>query len=189
MNLIIDSGATKAKWALSEIGEAVQQVYTQGLHPLLMPEETMRLLMQEAQLKGITPSENIFYYGTGCKSEDARRRIHAILQESFPTATRVEVDTDVFGAARALCQHDPGIACILGTGSNSCFYDGERILANKGGHGFILGDEGSGAALGKQLMADLKAELEQNPNFFGLPINDILTIDGVRANFDQGFFL
>lgn len=167
MNLIVDSGATKANWSLSEHGRLVHQVQTPGLHPLLMPDEILNSLVQEAQQQGITSAKNVFYYGTGCKAESSKHRLGVILRQHFPMATVVEVDVDVLGAARALCQHEPGIACILGTGSNSCFYDGKNIINNKGGHGFILGDEGSGAALGKRLLADflnhqIPEELHQN---------------------------
>ncbi len=154
MNLIIDSGATKANWTLVSQLRINTQVHTQGLHPLLMPDETLRALAQEAHQRGIQGASSIFYYGTGCKVESSRQRLTVILRQVFPKAEIVEVNTDLLGAARALCQRAPGIACILGTGSNSCAYDGEKITENKGGYGFILGDEGSGAAMGKQLMAD-----------------------------------
>lgn len=154
MNLIIDSGATKANWTLAHQQEIQLQVHTQGLHPLLMPNETLRALSEEARRRGISSASNIFYYGTGCKVESSRQRLRIILQQVFPKANRVEVDTDLMGAAQALCQRAPGVACILGTGSNSCLFDGEKITQNNGGYGFILGDEGSGAAIGKDLMAD-----------------------------------
>ncbi len=154
MNLIIDSGATKANWTLADQQEIQLQIQTQGLHPLLMTDENLRALSEEARQRGINKLDHIFYYGTGCKVESSRQRLNAILQQVFPEANRVEVDTDLMGAARALCQRSPGVACILGTGSNSCFFDGENITQNRGGYGFILGDEGSGAAMGKDLMAD-----------------------------------
>ncbi len=153
MQLIIDSGATKANWTLADQRIIQHQVYTQGIHPLLMSDETMRSIAEEAQKKGITSPASIFYYGTGCKVESSQIRIKKVLQQAFPNAANIEVATDLLGAARALCQHSAGIACILGTGSNSCYYDGENMVQNKGGFGFILGDEGSGAALGKDLMA------------------------------------
>lgn len=154
MNLIIDSGATKANWTLANRQEIQLQIHTQGLHPLLMTDENLRVLSEEARQQGINKADHIFYYGTGCKVESSRQRLGAILQQVFPEAGRVEVDTDLMGAARALCQRAPGVACILGTGSNSCLFDGENITQNRGGYGFILGDEGSGAAMGKDLMAD-----------------------------------
>lgn len=153
MKLIIDSGATKANWTLADQYIVQYQAYTQGIHPLLMSDDAMRTIAEEAQKKGIRAPTSIFYYGTGCKVESSQIRIKKILQQVFPKAADIEVATDLLGAARALCQHSPGIACILGTGSNSCYYDGKNIVQNKGGFGFILGDEGSGAALGKDLMA------------------------------------
>ncbi len=154
MNLVIDSGATKANWTLADGNAISLQVQTQGLHPLLMPDETLRALAQEAHQRGIKAPRHIFYYGTGCKVESSRQRLQSVLRQVFPDATSVAVETDLLGAARALCQRAAGIACILGTGSNSCYYDGKQIVDNKGGYGFILGDEGSGADLGKQLMSD-----------------------------------
>jgi glucosamine kinase len=159
MNLIIDSGATKANWTLADGSRIVMQAHTAGLHPLLMPDETLRALMLEARQRGITLPSHIHYYGTGCRSEQERERIAQLLRELFPTATTIDVQTDLLGAARASCGWTPGIVCILGTGSNACLYDGTQILTNRGGYGFILGDEGSGAAMGRQLLSDFLHDL------------------------------
>ena len=101
----------------------------------------------------------IHFYGAGCTPQQIPM-MKRLLEEVFPSARTVEVAGDMLGAARALCGNHPGIVCILGTGSNSCYYDGERIVSNVSPLGYILGDEGSGAYLGKRLVGDcLKGQL------------------------------
>jgi N-acetylglucosamine kinase-like BadF-type ATPase len=90
----------------------------------------------------------VFFYGAGCIPEK-KGVVEKVLRKVFPDADRIEVESDLLGAARAVCQHQEGLACILGTGSNSCLYDGEKIMENIPPLGYILGDEGSGAVLGK----------------------------------------
>ena len=90
----------------------------------------------------------VFFYGAGCIPEK-KEVVEKVLRKVFPDADRIEVESDLLGAARAVCQHQEGLACILGTGSNSCLYDGEKIVGNVPPLGYILGDEGSGAVLGK----------------------------------------
>ena len=90
----------------------------------------------------------MFFYGAGCIPEK-KGVVEKVLRKVFPDADRIEVESDLLGAARAVCQHQEGLACILGTGSNSCLYDGEKIVGNIPPLGYILGDEGSGAVLGK----------------------------------------
>ena len=119
-----------------------------------------------------------YFYGAGCVADKIEMVIHAIAQ-SF-TQSQIYVESDLLAAARGLLQHEAGIACILGTGSNSCFYDGKNIVSNVSPLGFILGDEGSGAVLGKKFIADcLKNQLpeELKNKFlttFGLTANDII---------------
>ena len=96
----------------------------------------------------LPPSSKIFFYGAGCIPEK-KGVVEKVLRKVFPDADRIEVESDLLGAARAVCQHQEGLACILGTGSNSCLYDGEKIVGNIPPLGYILGDEGSGAVLGK----------------------------------------
>jgi hypothetical protein len=103
--------------------------------------------------------ETIFYYGAGCAYAEANKRMFDALKNAFGTE-KIEINSDLLAAARALCGHDEGIACILGTGSNSCLFDGVKIVDNTPSLGYILGDEGSGAALGKRLVSDcLKKQL------------------------------
>lgn len=102
------------------------------------------------QLKKIKPAE-VHFYGTGNKNPNNARTTRKMLERIF-TEAEVTVDHDLMGVARALCQHEPGIACILGTGSNSCYYNGKKIVRNSPGLGYVLGDEGSGAYLGRKVI-------------------------------------
>ena len=102
------------------------------------------------QLQKEKPTE-IHFYGTGNKNPENSKRTKKVLQGIFKDA-EVTVDHDLLGIARATCGHKPGIACILGTGSNSCYYNGKRIVRNSPGLGYVLGDEGSGAYLGKKVI-------------------------------------
>ncbi|MCF0159891.1 MAG: ATPase [Bacteroidaceae bacterium] len=156
MILIADSGSTKTDWAIIGQGSTVVRVQTQGMNPYF---QTPQELAQEINnvLKPVLPNENVeyvFFYGAGCTPEKAPE-VSAVLTRVLAVKKTVEVHSDLLAAARALCGRDKGIACILGTGSNSCLYDGEKIVANVSPLGFILGDEGSGAVLGKLLLGDI----------------------------------
>ncbi|HIY87869.1 MAG TPA: ATPase [Candidatus Bacteroides pullicola] len=156
MNILIaDSGSTKTDWCVAEDGKILRRIKAGGINPVFLTDEELREAAAEAAslLEDLRP-EAIHFYGAGCIPTQAERVIHA-LRQAFPAADEVEVASDMLGAARALCGRRAGIACILGTGSNSCFYDGENIVANVSPLGFILGDEGSGAVLGKLLVGSL----------------------------------
>lgn len=162
MILIADSGATKTDWCYDAIGGTYMQVQTEGINPFHQSAEYIRHILEDQLVPRCTvladTCTGIFFYGAGCLPSVSAPVTEA-LQDLFPKA-HIEVETDLLGAARALCQHRPGIACILGTGSNSCLYDGERITQNISPLGYILGDEGSGAYLGKHFVADcLKSQL------------------------------
>jgi N-acetylglucosamine kinase-like BadF-type ATPase len=158
--LIIDSGATKADWSLMQDGALESEFKTPGIPPFFMSDEEISAQLAVIAAQTCDTIDGIFFYGTGCKAESSRKRLHAAFSQAFPSAHTIEVETDVLGAARALCGHKPGIACILGTGSNSVWYNGQEVVQNSGGYGYILGDEGSGAVLGKELIiAWLNGEL------------------------------
>ena len=165
MILIADSGSTKIDWCLLNGNKKVAQIFTTGMNALLMTEEEMaECIMTELMpsLQGYEVTE-IYYYGAGIISDEIKNQVINALKRNMPNVTKVEVDTDLLAAARALCQHEPGIACILGTGSNSCYYDGVKVVDNVSPLGYILGDEGSGAVLGKLLVGDvLKKQLPQH---------------------------
>jgi glucosamine kinase len=150
--LIADSGATKAEWVLIHNGKK-RTLFTQGISPyFLNTPEIVSLLEKELipKLKSAIPDE-IYYYGTGCASAANARIVKQALKKVFPT-NKIEVETDLMAAARAVCGNEKGLACILGTGSNSCYYNGKKIVKNSPGLGYILGDEGSGAYLGKKVI-------------------------------------
>lgn len=152
VKLIADSGATKAEWCLLKNGRK-RTIFTQGISPYFLNTDQIHQLL-ETELKPRLRKEEIhevFYYGTGCANPDNARSVKKAISRSFNKA-KVEVTHDLMGAARALCGHDKGVACILGTGSNSCFYNGKKIIKNSPGLGYVLGDEGSGAYLGKKVI-------------------------------------
>lgn len=155
MVLIVDSGSTKTDWMFADSANSYTAVKTSGINPAVQPQEdTDRCLSHELQPEmderhictdDITA---IHFYGAGCTPEKAGVMTD-LLKAHFPKATTVEVASDLLAAARALCGRSEGIVCILGTGANSCIYDGRNIVAHTPALGFILGDEGSGAVLGK----------------------------------------
>jgi len=165
MNLIADSGSTKTAWCVTNGAECTQQLFTSGINPFYMEASQIEEELQALPEKIDGKISRIYFYGAGLTSASMSDVLCRCFQKIFPEAA-VEAYTDLLGAARALCQHEPGIAGILGTGSNSCFYDGAAIADTVPSCGFILGDEGSGAALGKRLAADylkrrLPTELHQ----------------------------
>ncbi len=160
--VIIDSGATKADWTALQHGQTVAAFQTPGIHPFFLSDEALRQAIVQAKTQIQESAHAIYFYGTGCRAAHSRQRLQQQFESVFPEAKRIEIATDILGAARALCQRQPGIACILGTGSNSVWYDGQEIIRNAGGYGYVLGDEGSGAVLGRELLsAWLNAELPQ----------------------------
>ncbi|MEO5893439.1 MAG: N-acetylglucosamine kinase [Ferruginibacter sp.] len=152
IKLIADSGSTKADWCLLD-GKKKKTFYTQGMSPYFLNGKQIEEIVQSElknKLKDTEPDE-IFYYGTGCSNPHNVKTIKKALQKLFPHAA-IAVSHDLMGAAKALCGNEKGVACILGTGSNSCYYNGRHIVKNSPGLGFILGDEGSGAYLGKKVV-------------------------------------
>ena len=155
MILIADSGSTKTDWCIVEQGKSVQRIYTQGMNPYFQSEteiskEIAHVLLPQINSKKI---DAVYFYGAGCIF-DKIQVVHNAIAQNIQTQI-IEVNTDLLAAARGLCGKQAGIACIMGTGSNSCFYDGEKIVNNISPLGFILGDEGSGAVLGKLFVGDI----------------------------------
>ncbi|HYJ63395.1 MAG TPA: N-acetylglucosamine kinase [Parafilimonas sp.] len=150
--LIADSGSTKCEWCLLNNGKK-KKVITKGISPyFLNADEIVALLQKELLIKlKQNTIKKIFFYGTGLKDNNNKRILHTSLQKIFTNAY-IEVQTDLLGAARALCKDEKGIACILGTGCNSCYYNGKKVIKNSPGLGYVLGDEGSGAYLGKKVL-------------------------------------
>lgn len=165
MILIADCGSTKTDWCLLNNGIVEKQVFSMGMNAVLLTEEEMRVRIATelmTELGGLSASITaVYFYGAGCLSPEVCGNVTKAISHNITSAEgNVHVYTDLLAAARALCGHKAGIACILGTGANSCLYDGENIVDNVSPLGFILGDEGSGAVLGKLFLGDvLKKQL------------------------------
>lgn len=152
LKLIADSGSTKTEWSLLN-GKKLVTFTTQGMSPYFVDSSGIeKIILEEVkpQLKKKN-IEEIFFYGTGCKNPANIKMMKKVFKNLFQESA-VTIDNDLSGAAKSLCGDAKGIACILGTGSNSCYYNGKRIVKNSPGLGFILGDEGSGAYLGKKVV-------------------------------------
>lgn len=164
--LIADSGSTKTDWCVSHQGEICWSLTTQGINPFHQPAEEIAAIISDMARQlpdGEEAVLHIEFYGAGCALPEKQEVVVQALKRALPHSTSIRVASDLEGAARAVCQGKPGIACILGTGSNSCQFDGERITANTPCLGYILGDEGSGAVLGRTLASDcLKGQLPQH---------------------------
>jgi len=188
MFIIADSGSTKCDWAIA--GDELQIVKTEGINPYFCDSfqiETIlkNSLLPKMKIRGAKVDE-IFFYGAGCRAEKCYV-VKSALQSVFPAA-KVEVESDVLGAARALFDKNAGIACILGTGSNSCFYDGQNVVYNVPPLGFILGDEGSGAVIGRKFLSDLlknKITEKLKKNF--LQRYDLTTAEIIEKTYRQPF--
>jgi glucosamine kinase len=155
MILIADSGGSKTDWRLIQKDGSIGQASAPGFNPYYQPIEDLKKNVQEILLPKINedPVQKIFFYGAGVSSVKNQLTIKSAFLEFFPEA-HIEIGWDLLAAARALCGHEPGIACIMGTGSNSCLYDGEKIIANVANLGWILADEGSGANIGRKFLVD-----------------------------------
>lgn len=155
MIIIADSGSSKTHWVIIENNTVKQEIYTDGINPFYQSEMDIISLIESQVIPELESGdiESIYFYGAGCSFPDKKILVSQALVRFFSNAI-IEIQSDLLAAARSLFQHEKGIACILGTGSNSCFYDGKKIIQNVSPLGFILGDEGSGAVLGKILIAD-----------------------------------
>lgn len=165
MKIIADSGSTKTHWSLIEKGEVLKEIFTNGINPFYQStSEILSELNSDLFPKIAEPEKisEIHFYGAGCSFPEKKKTVSDALKSFFSSAI-IEVESDLLGATRSLLGHDKGIACILGTGSNSCYYNGAAIEQNVSPLGFILGDEGSGAVLGKLLVGDcLKNQIPEN---------------------------
>ena len=158
--LIADSGATKTDWCVAKNGEILFRFTGKGISPVYQSEDEITEEIQKNvyPLLKNWPIDAVYFYGSGCIPEKTVV-VRSAIRRSLPIET-IEVYSDLIAAAHALCGREAGIACILGTGSNSCEWDGEKIVKHVPPLGFILGDEGSGAVLGKLLVSDaLKNQL------------------------------
>lgn len=164
MILIAESGSTKTDWRLIDKNKSVQKVQTPGFNPYFQSSEEIITELERSLRPFVNEQvQHIYYYGTGVTDEVKGKVMSNALMHVFPETLATETYSDVVAAARATLGDNAGIACILGTGSNSCFFDGSKIEFQVPPLGFWLGDEGSGGHLGKSLiLAYLHKELPQD---------------------------
>ncbi|MBP3193256.1 hypothetical protein [Natronogracilivirga saccharolytica] len=149
--LLADSGSTKTEWCLITSDAGPVTSYSAGLNPFYHTADTIAAEITKEVVPDIPAADRIYFYGAGCAGEEAIGRMTAALKKVYGEV-QVGVDSDLLGAARAICGHEEGVACILGTGSNSCHYDGEKIIDQVPVLGFILGDEGSAGSFGRKIL-------------------------------------
>jgi len=185
-SLIVDSGATSTKWCLES--ESISEAYyTEGLNPYYHTSQSITGVINTNLLPKLKEHDidEIHFYGAGCDNPEQKATVHRSLKEAFPNS-EIEVEHDLLGSARACFFDQPGIACILGTGSNSCLYNGKKIIEHIPSLAFTLGDEGSAGYFGKKLLnsyfryevpADLKEKLDKEYN---------MDLDYIMANIYEG---
>lgn len=181
MKLVVDSGSTKTDWFYASSPTEYTVIKTKGINPVVQTCEEIKEIISGMCLRNINDFNKVgevYFYGAGCTPLN-KLVVESILKENFLDA-EVNVESDLLAAARALCGRKEGLAAILGTGANSCFYDGRKIVANTPALGFILGDEGSGAVLGRKFLNGIiKGWLPSHicENFYdetGLTVDDII---------------
>lgn len=186
MDLIFDCGATKTDVCLLADDGNYKIVSAHGFNPNYNDKSVLESVLN-MEFHSVGEVENVFYYGTGCGSKDNCAMVSGILEDRFPKA-HIEVCSDMMASARALFGDRAGVACILGTGSNSCFYNGCSIETKSVSLGYVLGDEGSGFDIGKKVLqsyfhrcmpADLASRFEERYNASGA--------DLVRQIYDSQF--
>jgi glucosamine kinase len=160
MLLIADSGSTKTDWRLvNEEGKTIGSVQTQGLNPYFLTQEEITFIVEKEVSPIINGNlEKVFFYGAGCALPLKASQVQNALNAVIPARHPAEVAGDILGAARSILQDRPGITCILGTGANSCVYDGSEIVENVPSLGYILADWGSGTVMSKDLLSLLLQE-------------------------------
>ena len=172
--LICDCGSTKAEWVLLNGDDVAKRFITNGFNPNFNDNETIKNIVSEAKnTVGNQVVEKIHFYGSGCGSEANQNKVAMIFAMVFKI-NDIEVYPDTLAACHALFGNNPGVACILGTGSNACVYDGEKITQSVVSLGFMIGDEGSGCHIGKRILHDY---------FLGIMPEDL------RVKFDEKYHL
>ena len=165
MILIADSGSTKTVWCLISGNQRVKDITTKGINPFYQTEEEIEAELKNTlcqEIGGENKINSVYFYGAGCADSQINNKLAKTLQQVLKS-DKAEVSSDMLGAARGIFKHQKGIACIMGTGSNSAYYDGNEIVKSIPAGGFIIGDEGSGAVLGKTLIADyIKNQMPEN---------------------------
>jgi len=178
--LIADSGFTKTDWRLIKTDGSIEQTRTLGINPYYQTAEEIQDVVQDLYSQMPELMDKIYFYGTGCSSGTNREKIANILSKYYPSA-EIDVNHDLLAAARSLCGKEPGIACIIGTGTNSCLYNGDKITHNVPSLGWAIADEGGGTYLGKTLVTDYyRKDMPKDlrvlfKDTFGLTKDDFLT--------------
>lgn len=199
MILIADSGSTKTDWRLIDEQQKIHQFSTQGLNPFFIDSSGISAILLSELLHHLpekpTSVSELYFYGAGCRTDEKKQVVRTALAEHFSNA-RLFIETDMLGAARSVCGHHSGIAAILGTGMNSCYYDGKTIVSNQNSLGYILGDEGSGAHIGKtfiqaylnkEVPASIASAFEQRFNLSSDAIIDSVYRKPLPNRFLAGF--
>ncbi len=170
MNIIADSSASRTEWVIVEGDNIIEKAVTQGLNPFFQSRRDIshivRLELPDVFFK--RRWDHVFFYGAGCLTVDKRKTVESSLVAQFKTP--VTVESDLLGAARGLLVDEAGVACILGTGSNTCYYDGHQIVEQVRSLGYVLGDEGSAAHMGKLFLSDCLKGITPQPlreQFYG----------------------
>ncbi|MDB5133453.1 MAG: N-acetylglucosamine kinase [Mucilaginibacter sp.] len=156
MILVADSGSSKTDWLLAVPGQDPLQFRTGGLNPYFFTEKEMVKILHDqgsALVAHAADITEIYFFGAGCSSPDRHEILSNALSQLFPKAY-ISVDSDLLGCAYATCGNEKGICCVLGTGSNISFFDGDDVHSGKHGLGYVLGDEGAGTWFGKALITD-----------------------------------
>lgn len=176
--IIIDAGSTKMEWAVLEGGVVLNRFTTKGFNPNYTDIQELKNILAEVEIPNGDIQE-VYYYGSGCLRLENAALVGETLMRSFHTK-EINVTNDMMGAAHAILGRQPGIACILGTGANSCLYDGEKVVDRAVSLGYLVGDEGSGCYIGRKLVRayfydfmpdELKLEFG---NVYQLEINDFI---------------
>ncbi|WP_209329671.1 N-acetylglucosamine kinase [Lunatimonas salinarum] len=155
MILIADSGSSKTDWRVIRKDGKIEQFRTVGFNPYYQKAEDMLRDLQTERIQSLKGSiEQVYFYGAGCTGEKNKQTVAGLIKSVLGKDTLVSVDHDLTASAKATCGHKPGIACILGTGSNSGDYDGKNIVANRPSPGYLLGDEGGGSYIGRHFLQD-----------------------------------
>ena len=186
MKVIAESSSTRTEWTIVDGAEVVEHAFTTGLNPYFQTRRelshSIRLELPEVFFK--RRWEHVYFYGAGCANKEKNKIMESSLVAQFRTP--VTVESDLLGAARGLLVRQPGLACIMGTGSNSCYYDGHEVVKNVPPLGYILGDEGSSAYMGKIFIADvlkgLAPEMLSRRFFEKFNVNQNMLMDEVYSN-------
>lgn len=154
MLIIVDSGSTKADWQVINTDGSRELHTTMGFNPFFHDEDRIETELKKSFVKdvNVVEAKKIYFYGAGCSDKMRCEIVKRGLERIFVNAETIAVEHDLLGSARATCGNEAGIACIIGTGSNTCLYDGKDVIDNVSNLGYLLGDEGSGSHLGKLLI-------------------------------------